>query len=1068
MLKHRQKFLDYIRRTLTGSLGRLTSTQNIASSSKDLILQRQPLEQFQAGFLFPFYADEEVETDDNSVLLKKTKYQPPNSAGLSFYVKGNMPEIEIEFCATHYTHIQNGRKSNWARKELAPETVTINNAIKIDQKVLNDKARLSVIWRQTPNGLIGTVTIINDQTLTVEGNPIERAKERNQNTLFEVELKCTFLSGEVGNFPKANFSFLEPEQQEIEFRYRHKESLAIGHGVATNWGKNPLGLQQLWIDFMPQAEIPQMTANTGGSNVNVLKFNYLQNLEENQEIFSDLEDFIESYSIWIAEQEVLSEEQTEDFRETSRRVSQKQKVALQRMTKSLQLLKQDRKVQKAFSFANKAMLMQWKSSDNNKGKSIDDNEYAWRPFQLGFIILAMESTINENSNDRDICELIWFPTGGGKTEAYLGLMAILILFRRLNYRSSYKGTTCLMRYTLRLLSSQQFLRANKVIFALELIRQAETRLWGDEPISIGFWVGRDTAPNSLSEATKKIENNKYSDFVLNSCPWCATTFNQHNYVINNETFYFQCHNQQCDFGKNKQPLVTQVIDECLYQSPPTLLVSTVDKFARLTWEERAQSFFGVNSRPPELIIQDELHLITSALGSIVGLYEVGIDTAIKAKNVSAKYIASSATIRNAEEQIQKLFARRTNVFPPPGMDDSDSYFAKVVPLNKKPGRTYIGFLSPLLSRNESLAPLSAALLSAPSHLFGTEIEYLDSWWTQIIYHTSLKSLGNTRTLFQNTVPQIHKENQLKDIKEYVSNLFPEKFSLIENKTYSELEANPILADLNDPDIQQAIKLHLKRSDSKIDTLNSNQSVEQNQKVFNDLTKQQDQTGCIDVALATNMISVGLDVSRLALMILNGQPLTTAEYIQASSRVGRSSTPGLVFVNYLKSQTRSLSYYEDFKAFHQSYYKYVEPSSITPFTFQARKKALHASIILALRHSGIGLNHNQSSSELDISSPHVQKVLNTFKARAANAIGKQIDSSDFFEIERHITRIMEDWKVTIEDAEETIVYNSQDRGVFSLLTSFEKPNEGKWPTLNSMRNVESTAIINQHYWLEDYV
>ncbi|MFC7159480.1 hypothetical protein [Pseudidiomarina halophila] len=383
----------------------------------------------------------------------------------------------------------------------------------------------------------------------------------------------------------------------------------------------------------------------------------------------------------------------------------------------------------AFALANVAMLSQVNQCTVNKNES-NLNElkvFKWRPFQLGFILVALESTLNQDSQDREILDLIWFPTGGGKTEAYLGLMAILFIFRRMEYPSSGSGTICMMRYTLRLLASQQFLRANRLICALELLRRKQPSVLGDEPFTSGFWVGASTSPNTHKEAQELWNKERYSRLVLTSCPWCDTRFTKENYIFENGRLSFQCRNEACDFHNNGD-LPIDVVDDNLYESPPTLLLGTVDKFARLAWDGRASRFFGVGQRrPPELIIQDELHLISSSIGSVFGLYEAGIDALIRARGLTIKYVASTATIRNAHEQTKALFARKSAVFPPSGLNHTDAYFAREVPLSEKPGRLYVGFLAALIAQSKSLGPLMAAALAAPIESFA---ESDSDFWTR--------------------------------------------------------------------------------------------------------------------------------------------------------------------------------------------------------------------------------------------------------------------------------------------------------------------------------------------------
>ena len=199
---------------------------------------------------------------------------------------------------------------------------------------------------------------------------------------------------------------------------------------------------------------------------------------------------------------------------------------------------------------------------------------------------------------------------------------------------------------------------------------------GDAPIDIGIWVGGEISPNRFDQARELVEEVRSgkSDarykLLLERCPWCAAPLDANQgYQSTDDDFYFHCVDRECEFGTDARPLPCNVVDEALYERPPSLLIATIDKFARVAWEERTGAFFGAGtrSRPPELVIQDELHLITGPLGSVAGMYEAGLDTLLVRRGVRPKYIASTATIRMAREQVRRLYARELAVFPPPGL-----------------------------------------------------------------------------------------------------------------------------------------------------------------------------------------------------------------------------------------------------------------------------------------------------------------------------------------------------------------------------------------------------------------
>lgn len=1077
----RKKFVSWTKDELTGANILVNSTINDDNNSV------KPLDRIFTGFLFPIlesqtgFEDDDTEEEDSEVTsdnnsknevkpaTRRKRYLPPSSSGFSFFIKGEQIKLRVFHNAKFYENKSEERERDtkqfqeqkWEKGEFYDEGREIEFILNgvTQYEIFDGKAKIDALWRPYKDGYIVTLTISNMQKIKYENDPIKYNIMQNEKTLFEVEFKCIVEEGDIDIYPTTDRELLNEEEKEIELRYKDIHIYAVGHGTAVNWTKNEFNQMELWTDFIPVVEVPHVTADTG-NNSKVLMFNFLQDSNPN-EVISELESFVNDYESWIEGQN--SSINNEDDIETARKIVARQKTAKSRMRDGVNLLKIDREVRLAFGIANEAMLMQMESTDKNKGRLKERNQYKWRPFQLAFILMVLESSANEDSNFRDVLDLIWFPTGGGKTEAYLGLMAFLIIYRRLRYPTSYGGTVAIMRYTLRLLTAQQFIRASKVISALEIIRRRDVKKYGEEPISLGLWVGGASTPNNFNQTKDIIEEGKFSKLILNSCPWCNAPFSKENYVLTENDFHYRCTNKKCEFGKNEDNILPfNVIDEALYQKPPTLLIATVDKFARLAWEERASTFFGGNKyRAPELIIQDELHLISSALGSIVGLYEVAIDTILKSKGIYAKYIASTATIKNASEQIKTLFAREMLIFPPPGLRYDDSYFARTIPLDKKPGRMYVGYLAPLLSRQNCLAPLSSVILSAPQKLFKDEQKFLDSWWTQIIYHGSLKGVGNSRTLFQGEVKNRLEELTFKNLKEEVDEISPHFTSKSGIKYLKDFEDARKKAD---EEIINEIDKFLPMREINVKMLSSNQSASENAKVFEQLKRERNSKDSIDVSLATNMISVGLDVERLALMIINGQPLTTAEYIQASSRVGRGATPGIVFINYYKTQARSLSHYENFRSYHDSFYRFVEPSSLTPYTYQARMRALHAVLVIVIRYNNIGLLENESARNFNPNNEQAKKIIKAIKKRCKSAI---VNNQELIEkTSKQIDDLIYQWSNEIEhlkrlnngrDANLQYSQQGKDRGPSNLLCDFDIKN-GLWPTLNSMRNVEKTALV----------
>jgi hypothetical protein len=1075
LVNKRKEFVDYIKNQLMG--------EKLPGNKLNGIF---PLDRFFTGYLFPIFEsesgldisgedgnNEKSDTEEKEVesVKKEKRYIPPSSAGFSFFISGEEIKLRVFYNATVFIPDKKkefGHIESWEKVILGDDgrEVVFSPSGSKQFLIFDRKAKIDALWRKHGQGYIVTISLSNNQRIPDQSqqDPKVFKSQQNEKTLFEVEFKCIVESGNIDEYPSVNKDLLNDEEKEIELRYKDNHIYAIGHGVAANWGRNKQGQMEIWTDFMPMVEVPQVTANTKVDDTKVLEFAFLKQ-RDNHDVINKLSSFVSNYEKWLEKQKHKSTLEDKDNQETASRIIKNIETANRRMKKGIELLKIDEGSRTAFALMNEAMLMQWISNDAIMGIHKDESSYEWRPFQLAFILMVLESTINENSHFRDTLDLIWFPTGGGKTEAYLGLMVFLFVYRRIKYPSSSGGTVAMMRYTLRLLTTQQFLRANKVIFALELIRRKNQSILGKETFTCGLWLGKSTSPNTFKQAREILEDQKLDKLTLKSCPWCGDLFQLKNFVALENDFHFICTNSHCDFGKeNNNKLPCNIVDEDLYKNPPSLLIATVDKFARLVWEERAESFFGRNgNRAPELIIQDELHLISSALGSIVGLYEVGIDTAIISRGMRAKYIASTATIKNAHKQVQNLFAKETKVFPAPGLRYDDSYFAKTVPLEKKPGRLYVGYLAPLLNRQNCLAPLAAALMSAPVKLFKNEEQYLDKWWTQIVYHGSLKGVGNSRTLFQSGVTDQLARITLENLKKDIEILEP-GFLGRSNKNLKSIGnfITFLKSELGNDDqevrVQKIVRQYIPVRDIDVRVLTSQQTAEENAHIFDNLALQKHENDSIDVALATNMISVGLDVPRLALMTVNGQPLTTAEYIQASSRVGRGETPGIVFINYYKTQARSLSHYESFRSYHDSFYRFVEPSSLTPFTHQARTRALHAALIIAIRFGDTGLLKNSTAGDFNKDTEVIKKIIKELKIRCDLAIGK--DQEARLAVHKHLDEHVDTWHIESEYCRKNrirLVYHSNDRAFNNLICNFDEKN-GVWPTLQSMRSVEKSALM----------
>ncbi|MDR0702028.1 MAG: hypothetical protein LBF61_06380, partial [Azoarcus sp.] len=543
--EQRQRLVDWVRRQLVGSRpdGACTLPEEIHG-----IL---PTERFPCGALYPVSSDgegmdpaieDEIETDhpaddeipdEGAEPCVVRRFIPPSALGFSFYVEGNDIRFSVLCAACRYERRERderGRFTNkWTRIPLPEEMKyltgpPVQSAPRQRKPVLGSLAEVDVLWRSFDAGWIVTVTLCNTQEM--EDGSKDYAAERAEKTLFAVSLQCVIERehGKIGLYPRVERSLLDEEEQEIELQYANRRIYAIGHGCAVDWEEREGKIHALRSDPMPVVEVPQVTADTGTDDA--LSLARLSG-EWRGDLARELAGFIGKYGDWVLARRGSIGSLPEEDQAAGERIVARMELALSRMRAGLALLENDGNAQKAFALANRAMLDQMRQHDIIQGKARPQEAYHWRPFQLAFLLTALESAVDEESNFRDTVDLIWFPTGGGKTEAYLGLIAFLIVLRRLRFPTAGGGTTVLMRYTLRLLTRDQFVRATRLICALELIRRERNDL-GAEAISIGMWVGNASSPNTFKAAHDKIararEENGKPLLVIDHCPWCGKAF----------------------------------------------------------------------------------------------------------------------------------------------------------------------------------------------------------------------------------------------------------------------------------------------------------------------------------------------------------------------------------------------------------------------------------------------------------------------------------------------------------------------------------------------------------------
>jgi hypothetical protein len=852
----------------------------------------------------------------------------------------------------------------------------------------------------------------------------------------------------------------DPEERSLRFLYRKRRVFGVGHGCSCDWQEDASGrCTRIWTEVLPIYEVrPIEHVNLSGISFSMEKL-----AEEGPEAISLCEKLAGAYKAWIEEQRNRLSDPLEvppQFLDMAKSNLQQCQECLARILRGIELLRDQHRVRKAFALANRAMYLQqahyelasnsvrswlWKDGklqlvEPYKKPDYSSKAAAWRPFQLAFLLMNLESVTNTGAKERSIVDLIWFPTGGGKTEAYFGLSAFSIMLRRL--RNPHDGgTAVLMRYTLRLLTTQQFQRASSLICACEFLRRSSPEELGECPISIGLWVGGGVTPNDHQDAVSAL-NRLYQSpnenrFIVLACPWCGAAMGPvkagsswkvtgYQKASKPSRVLFRCEDPDCPFN-TQAGLPLAVVDEAIYKEPPTLVIGTVDKFAMLTWRPEAKSLFGLSHdySPPELIIQDELHLISGPLGSMVAHYETAIEALCRAADADKppKIVASTATISRANDQIRALYNGRAGfLFPPQGLEVGDSFFAKED--TSKPGRCYVGvFASALPSHVTAQIRVVSALLQSVKSIPVKDQNLLDPFWTLMVYFNSIRELGHAATLIR------------ADIREYMNAMWDRQGLTKELGAEALKERRFINRDLE-----------------LTSRIQSNRIPEILQELFSTLGPKQD-FSVVDVCLATNMIQVGLDVPRLSLMAIVGQPKTTAEYIQASSRVGRRD-PGVVVTIYNPARPRDRSHYEHFRAYHQSIYRFVEPTSVTPFASPVLERALHAVAVALIRMLG-GDALSQRPDTPPPGDELVQRLRSIVEDRVTN-----VDQQQLGAVLEKLDSIIKEWKrvppskyggFAPPDAEEPLMYPSGSE------------RHPRWstrplPTPSSMRNVDATCDL----------
>lgn len=754
----------------------------------------------------------------------------------------------------------------------------------------------------------------------------------------------------------------EWDEHVADLHYADKPEYATGHGVSAEWEVVDGSCHLLRTSWIPSAEVEKtLTVDVPGVE---LSMDALGQLANGASAKSALQPIVAEYRAWIAKRQSDIAALQGARCETAGELLRFAGIAADRIENGIEVLSKDEDALDAFRVANRAVARALK-------KRLGIEAPRWRVFQLAFLLLNLPGIADPHDPNREAVDLLFFPTGGGKTEAYLGLAAFAMVLRRLNHPEEKgragAGVSVIMRYTLRLLTLDQLARAAGLVCALELEREEQIARYGEWSFEIGLWVGKAATPNILGHkgdgrsdsARTKVRQFKAdpkgrpSPIPLENCPWCGTRFGADSFQLlpNDDQpreLRIVCTNFECDFTRDR-PLPIVAVDEPIYRRLPAFLIATVDKFAALPWVGQAGALLGGADRydasgfygasepgkgtrlaaslpPPDLVIQDELHLISGPLGTMAGLYESAIEALcvreIDGRMVRPKIIASTATVRRAQDQIQALFARPlTQIFPPPGPGNRDSFFARTVPATEVSARLYLGIASQGRNPKVMMRKVWLALMGAAERAYRdagghkNEQNPADPYMTVLGYFNSLRELGGARRILEEEVQNT--------IKAYgTRKRIGEEYGLFrDRKTFSEV-----------------VELTSRVSTDKVAEARRRLECR-----FHESQR-------VDSAIATNMISVGLDIPRLGLMVVLGQPKTHAEYIQATSRVGRDDNrPGLVVTLLNIHKPRDRSHYERFRHYHETFYRSVEVASVTPFSARALDRGFAGALVGLARH-----------------------------------------------------------------------------------------------------------------------
>ncbi|WP_306359204.1 DISARM system helicase DrmA [Nocardia sp. CC227C] len=931
----------------------------------------------------------------------------------------------------------------------------------------------------------------------------------------------------------------DDDRRRLNLQYRDRLEFAVGRTCSVDWEVAPKQrrARRVWTTWLPVSETPQTTTGEVAAMLDMVALAEA----EPDELRAGLEPIVIEYRQWLdTQQERVQRELPEHLRAEAYEAIAEARLVQQQLAEGLEHLLSDPEALRCFRFMNRVMAAQRIQSQvaahraQEPDSSIDQVRHAllqdegspiykgakahsWRTFQLAFILMQLPMLTDPAAQRRSgsttnsglaSAQLLFFPTGGGKTEAYLGLAAYTFAIRRRQGVVSSEdgpldggaGVAVLMRYTLRLLTAQQFQRATALVCAAEVERRADEKLWGTEPFRIGLWVGSAVSPKWFKDAEDELKKvnegrgHRLTVLQIQRCPWCGNKIRgadvKPDAVDARIRVYCSDDLGDCPFsegGEVDDGLPVLTVDEEIYRLAPSFVIATVDKFARLAREGEAASLFGYVAekcdrhgyvhpdykgctvkdgskhgakgkdhpaagrrpvgrlRPPDLIIQDELHLITGALGTTVGLFESAIDVVSSWRTADGRpvrplLVASTATAFKAADQVHKLYGRDVTIFPPQVLDVGDTFFSREVPISEEnPGRRYLGISTTGVRVTTAEIRVAEVLMAAGQLLLNRHGVAADPYLTLVGYFSATRELaGMARYLGDDIETLLRKSRPWSAL--------PRRYGT----DFGTLNTVELTSRVAGADIAKILDQMAVPFDPAFDATGAKPTEKREVRPY-------------DAVLATSMLQVGVDVTRLGLMLVVGQPKNTAEYIQASSRVGRdSSRPGLVVTLGNWARPRDLAHFEQFRHYHETFYAQVEALSVTPYSVTSLERGLDGVLVSAARVRQAdrvsGLSADKGAGRIDTENKFVEQLIDQLVDRMLRASGED----DAGRARTRLGNRLDHWlkrRAELAAQSKVLSYSGNSDGTGALLISAENARDRDrrdmppFVVANSMREVQ---------------